>query len=83
MDVILLGNGFDLNYNLPTKYINFLNTVHYLCKNKLISVKTVGEIFSNNKLQQIDEGIAKSYKQYQSAYDKTSIELMLSNNYNL
>ena len=30
MNVFLLGNGFDLYHKLPTKYINFLNTVEFL-----------------------------------------------------
>ena len=30
MNVLFLGNGFDLFHKLPTKYINFLNTVDSL-----------------------------------------------------
>ena len=30
MNVLLLGNGFDLNHMFPTSYINFLNTVNFL-----------------------------------------------------
>jgi len=30
MNVLFLGNGFDLHHHLPTKYINFLNTIDSL-----------------------------------------------------
>ena len=46
MNVLLLGNGFDLNCGLPTKYINFLQIVDFLEQNK----KKVKEIlFLNSK----------------------------------
>ncbi len=32
MNVLLLENGFDLYYKLPTKYSNFLNVSNYLAK---------------------------------------------------
>jgi len=74
MNILLLGNGFDLYHSLPTKYINFLNVVSFLANNSAIKADTIGDIFGNDKLQQLDNGIAKSYEKYKNAYDKTKIE---------
>lgn len=73
MNILLLGNGFDLFHNLPTKYINFLNTVNYLSNTNWVNVTTVGDIFESLKLQEMDAGIAKSYLKYKSAYDKAPL----------
>lgn len=73
MNILLLGNGFDLFHNLPTKYINFLNTVDYLAHTNWVNVATVGDIFESLKLQEMDAGIAKSYNKYKSAYDKAPL----------
>ena len=69
MNILLLGNGFDLNYHLPTKYINFLNTVQYLSTSSWVDIHTVGDVFGSPKLQKMDKDIAKSYKKYKEAYD--------------
>ena len=74
MNILLLGNGFDLYHSLPTKYINFLNVVSFLANNTAIKTDTIGDIFGNDKLQQLDTGITKSYEKYKNAYDKTKIE---------
>ena len=73
MNILLLGNGFDLFHNLPTKYINFLNIVDYLAHTNWGNVRTVGDIFESLKLQEMDAGIAKSYNKYKSAYDKAPL----------
>lgn len=74
MNVLMLGNGFDINYKLLTKYINFLNTVHYISTTTLIDIKTVGDILKAEKLQLVDKDIAASYQTYQQAYDNTTLE---------
>lgn len=74
MNVLMLGNGFDLNYKLPTKYINFLNTVKYISESNLTDVKTVGDIWGAEELQQIDKDIAESYTQHQAVYDSAMLE---------
>ena len=74
MNILLLGNGFDLHHHLPTKYINFLNTVDYLANHTLYDVETVGDIFRSSQLQKIDNGIAQSYERYKTAYNKTPLE---------
>lgn len=74
MNVLMLGNGFDINYMLLTKYINFLNIVHYISTTGLAGVRTVGDILSAEKLQKVDPDIAKSYQKYKTAYDNTPLE---------
>lgn len=68
MNVLMLGNGFDLNYGLPTKYINFLNTVSFVSQVDKLAF-TVGSVFGNKELQQADKGIADSYRKYAEVYD--------------
>ena len=69
MNILLLGNGFDLYHQLPTKYVNFLNTVSYMTNMSNVEVKTAGDIFGKTELHRIDSGIASSYQKYKSAYD--------------
>lgn len=76
MNVLLLGNGFDLTHKLPTKYINFLNTTNFLLrKSDLNSIKTIGDVFGDTELQKIDKGISESFNAYQFEYYKTPIDL--------
>lgn len=77
MNILLLGNGFDLFYQLPTKYVNFLNTVSFLGDAPLGEIKTVGDIFGSAKLQATDEWIAKSFVKYKDAYNKTAVSAEL------
>lgn len=46
MDILILGNGFDLAHGLKTKYSDFLE----YCKKKYSTTKTVGVDNSNNFL---------------------------------
>lgn len=73
MDVILLGNGYDLNLNLPTKYIDFLNTAEFLIKNKDHQYTTIGEIFSNEFFDE-NSSIQNSFNAYQEIYNQTEIK---------
>lgn len=70
MNVLLLGNGFDLNHNLPTKYINFINAVKYFSGYTRTDLKTVGDVFREIKN---DSDIQKSYVEYKKFYDTVSI----------
>ena len=79
MNVLFLGNGFDLAHNLPTKYINFLNTVHSLSDQDISQITSVGEVFSNPKLLAKDKDIRLSYEQYKNYYDATRIEISILN----
>lgn len=73
MNVLMLGNGFDLNYELPTKYINFLNTINFVSQVDKPTF-TAGMIFDNKELQGIDKGIAASYGKYAGAYDSIVVD---------
>lgn len=71
MNVLMLGNGFDINYLLLTKYINFLNTVNYISARDLTEIHTVGDVLGAEELHRLDGDIEKSYKKYKQAYDNT------------
>ena len=60
MNILMIGNGFDINYSLPTKYIDFLNTVQFLSEKQHSSIKTIGDIFGDLILQTRNETIRKS-----------------------
>lgn len=75
----MLGNGFDLFYKLPTKYINFLNTVDYLNSvyksrpENLTFIHTISDVFGQEQLQQKDKFIADSYQTYRRNYDNVEL----------
>ena len=70
MNVLLLGNGYDLNYKLPTSYRSFLLTIDFLVKHGLKDINSVGDVFGNPELNEYDNFIKESYKEYKSVYDK-------------
>ena len=37
MNILLLGNGFDLYHELPTAYKHFLTFIHYICEESFIN----------------------------------------------
>lgn len=75
MDVLILGNGFDLQHHLPTKYVNFLNVVNFLnLSYDSEKMHTVGDIFSCAKLQEKDEWIAECYSKHKRIYDETPLK---------
>lgn len=73
MNVLLLGNGFDLYHKFPTKYCNFLHTVDFLIKHYNTEFETVGDVFGNVSIQQSDKFIAESYESYKDIYDNTPL----------
>ncbi len=77
MNVLLLGNGFDLHYRFPTKYINFLNTVDFIKNNTLVEIKSVGDILGVPKLHEIDREIAESYNTHKELYHATPLSMDL------
>lgn len=89
MNILLLGNGFDLHHDLPTKYENFLHTMqifhtHY---NEFLPL-TLSKVFEKVKHNQNDKIIANSYDKYQDIYEELTISLeeyekiqSLKNNY--
>ena len=67
MDVLVLGNGFDLAHNLPTTYLCFLKATEFIYNQKRINALTIGQVFDSIK----DEckEIKNSYIAYKSVYD--------------
>lgn len=74
MTVLLLGNGFDLYYKLPTNYVNFLHTVKYLHNNDCSNIKFIGDIFSEENLLNQDNFIKLCYQAHQKEFNNTEID---------
>ena len=74
MNIWILGNGFDIYHNLPTNYINFLNTVDFLRNNYNTTIDTVGKVFGNEILLNRDRQIKKSYDKYGSVYSSILLD---------
>ena len=76
MDILLLGNGFDLYHKLPTKYINFLNTVKFLQENfNETDMSTIGKVFNDERLCGIDNGIKECYEKYYTTYSNFPLNI--------
>ena len=76
MDILLLGNGFDLYHKLPTKYINFLNTVKFLQENfNETDMSTIGNVFNDERLYGIDNGIKECYEKYYTTYSNFPLNI--------
>ncbi len=89
MNILMLGNGFDLYHKLPTTYLCFLKTVEYIKDNDVKDL-VIWSIF--NKLKSDCSDIDKSFNEYNDFYhgyffddsDKKAIEQIKSissNNY--
>lgn len=74
MNVLLLGNGFDLYHCLPTKYHNFLHTVDFLISNQNQKFNTVADVFSVKALREIDSDIDTCYEKHNMAYSKCELD---------
>ena len=74
MNVLFLGNGYDLNYKLPTSYRSFLLTVDFLLKHSLNSVNNIGDVFGNCDLTKQDKFIQESYMLYKDTYDSVVLD---------
>lgn len=69
MNVLLLGNGFDLHHDLPTTYNNFINTVNFLKDNyDETKMTSIGKVFNDERLSGMDDGIKHSYAKYYTIY---------------
>lgn len=73
MDVLVLGNGFDLSHILPTTYLSFLRTTEYFVfdNNDLRDV-TIGKVFRS--IQNQCKTIKNSYEAYRDVYDNHVLE---------
>ena len=82
MNVLLLGNGFDLNHMFPTSYINFLNTINFLMNTDRTQLHTIGDVWGNSTLQKRDPFIKKCYDVHVGlchavTLDKEAVEKMV------
>lgn len=71
MNILMLGNGYDLNYKLPTSYRNFLLTIDFLLKHNINDIHTIDDVFGNTDLQAQDLFIENSHKSYKEIYEQT------------
>ncbi|MBQ8374108.1 MAG: hypothetical protein IJX98_00860 [Clostridia bacterium] len=74
MNILLLGNGFDLYHKLPTRYDNFLHTVDFLINNYTPEMTTVADVFGNEKLQEKNKFIAECYANHREVYEHISLD---------
>lgn len=73
MNILLIGNGFDLMHWLPTKYENFLHTINFLKRCYTSDMKTISSIMGNSKLHEADQWISKCYDRYKAGWDKAPV----------
>lgn len=73
MNLVLLGNGFDLNLGLPTSYIDFLDTMNYVWKHECDNYKTIADLWSCEELQAHNKNIRAAYNKYKGIY----VDIML------
>lgn len=74
MNIYMLGNGFDLHYSFPTNYINFMNTMMFLCDNADGQFETVATLFGNHDLQKADKNISWCYDKYKDYYPYANVD---------
>lgn len=74
MNLLLLGNGFDLYHKLPTRYDNFLHTVDFLIKYYKPEMRTVADVFGDSRLQKEDAFICECFNAHKIAYEKTILD---------
>jgi len=77
MNVLLLGNGFDLYHKLPTKYHNFLHVTETLISNESERFLCAGDVFALINVKQNDEFISKCYSSHKEVYDELNLEVDL------
>lgn len=66
--IFMLGNGFDMRYNLPTSYSNFLHTVAFLEKETVEPGDAVGTLFSKMNALNSDLSISYCFSQNPESY---------------
>ncbi len=74
MNILLLGNGFDLYHKLPTRYDNFLHTIDFLVKNYKPEMKTIADVFGDSRIQKEDAFIYECYLKHKEVYEKIALE---------
>lgn len=71
MNVLMIGNGFDLFYSLPTTYINFIHIIQFLSAHNPKSFKSIGDIFNSPKLN--DKHVKQCFLKNQDVCNQTLI----------
>ena len=71
MNLLLLGNGYDLSMNLPTAYIDFLDTVNYIREHRMNHYGTIADLWSSGTLRARNKHIEQAYCKYEKVYRKT------------
>lgn len=71
MNVLMIGNGFDLFYSLPTTYINFIHVIQFLSSHNPKSFNSIGDIFNSSDLT--DEHVKRCFVKNQDICNKTLI----------
>ena len=75
MNILLLGNGFDLHHKFPTAYIDFLHTIKFLVEHYDEStMKTVASVFGDERLKSKCKNIANSHAEYEYFYKETPLD---------
>ncbi|MEM5566011.1 AbiH family protein [Psychroserpens sp. AS72] len=69
--ILITGNGFDLNYGLPTSYSDFINILNKIESNQKQDYNLIFSQFAENKL------LAKNFKPFE--LDAQKIKLLESN----
>ena len=73
--VLMLGNGFDLYYKLPTKYNNFLQLTEFLFKIDIQKFESLGAILKVYTDSWDDSFVAACYCSHQELYDQMPVTL--------
>ena len=74
LNILLLGNGFDLHHRFPTRYLDFLHTVRFLMMHEGETFDTVGSVFSHESLCVLNENIKEAYLTHSSTYDSVILD---------
>lgn len=61
MNILVIGNGFDLAHGLPTKYTDFFKMIDYIIKIKKDRGNTFIEMGASNEYRQLKDYLLKAY----------------------
>lgn len=74
MDILFLGNGFDLHHKLPTSYFDFLSVVQFLNQHYDDTMVNVAQVFGDERLQHKNKSVETSYEYYEGFYKEVNID---------
>ena len=79
MEILVLGNGFDLYHHLPTKYENVLHTIGFLQRHKDEHFKTIGDVLGDETLCESDRYLSSCYEKHKKVYDSYELDTDIIN----